>query len=73
MALYDIRRIQIAKRNVKDIPNILKILEKTKKDLHKYQWSMYVELIIESIDEALEELGYSYLKSQEVLKDKGKV
>ncbi len=73
MNIHNLRNLSIAKRNIKDIPVILASLERTKKELEKYAYLMHVGLIIDSIDEALEELGYTYLQSKEIIKTKGKI
>jgi hypothetical protein len=63
----------IAKRNIKDIPKILKSLETARKELKSYQYFLHIEILIENIDEALEELGYTYLQSKQIVEENGKV
>ena len=71
MSVHNLKAMLIAKRNVNDIPKVLKTLENAKKDLLNYQYFLHIELTVESIDEAMEELGYNLLRSQEILKNKG--
>lgn len=73
MSTHNLRALIIAKRNIKQLPNCIKILEKSKKDLQPHRNFFHVDLICENIDEALEELGYIYLQAQTVIKDKGKI
>lgn len=71
MSVHNLKAMLIAKRNVNDIPKVLKTLENAKKELLNYQYFLHIELTVESIDEAMEELGYNLLRSQEILKNKG--
>lgn len=73
MSVHNLRAVITAKRNIKDIPKILKSLELAKKDLKNYQYFLHIEILIENIDEALEELGYTYLQSEQIVKENGKI
>ena len=73
MSIHNLRSLITAKRNIKDIPKILKSLELAKKDLKPYQYFLHIEIIMENIDEAIEELGYTYLRSKQILEENGKI
>lgn len=73
MSTHNLRAVIIAKRNIKQLPDCIKLLEKSKKELQLHRNFFHVDLICENIDEALEELGYMYLQAQITIKDKGKI